>query len=157
MFFETWYTFSMRILLQKVSRASVTVDGGMIGSIDAGYVLFLGVFGGDTSAHAQLLAEKIVNLRLWPGSDGKINDRSLLDVGGSLLVISQFTLAGRTEKGNRPDYTAAAPRDEALVLYRYFIEKCRSLGVSRVEEGEFGASMSVELCNEGPVTLVLEK
>ncbi|MBM3231389.1 D-tyrosyl-tRNA(Tyr) deacylase [Candidatus Peregrinibacteria bacterium] len=147
----------MRVVLQKVTRASVTVDGEALGSVGAGYVLFLGVMGGDTSAQAALLAEKVVKLRLFDGEGGKINDRTVLDIGGDILVVSQFTLAGRTEKGNRPDYTSAAPPDEARVLYEYFIGKLRELGIAKVASGRFGAAMQVELMNDGPVTLVLDR
>lgn len=147
----------VRLLLQKVSEASVSVDDQTVGQIGPGYLLFLGVMEGDTSAQAQLLAEKVTKLRLWTGEDGKINDRSLLDVGGDVLVISQFTLAGRLEKGNRPDYTQAAAPEEAEKLYEYFVEKLQSLGVARVETGEFGAMMQVALVNDGPVTLILDR
>lgn len=147
----------MRIVLQKVTAASVRADGEVVGSVDRGYLLFLAVLRGDASAHAQLLAEKIVKLRLFEGPEGKINDRSILDVGGGILVVSQFTLAGRTEKGNRPDYTQAADPHDAKILYAYFTEKLRELGVLRVETGTFGASMAVDLTNDGPVTLLLEQ
>ncbi|MCA9370938.1 MAG: D-tyrosyl-tRNA(Tyr) deacylase [Candidatus Peregrinibacteria bacterium] len=147
----------MRILLQKVTDASVAVHGDIVGQIGIGYLLFLGVLHGDTSAQAELLAEKIVKLRLFDGEDGKINDRSILDTNGEILVVSQFTLAGRTEKGNRPDYTQAADPESAGKLYEYFVRKLESLGVQRVETGEFGAHMDVMLHNDGPVTLILEK
>lgn len=147
----------MRIVLQRVTEASVAVDGHTVGAIGQGYLLLLCVMRGDTAAHAQLLAEKIVKLRLFDGANGKINDRSLLDIGGAVLVISQFTLAGDVHKGNRPDYTAAAAPDEAKVLYAYFLQKLRESGVAQVEEGSFGAHMLVHLVNDGPVTLVLEK
>lgn len=147
----------MRLLLQKVSQASVSVDKKIIGSIGQGLLLFLGVMEGDRKEQADALAEKVIRLRLWPGEDGTINDRSLLDCGGALLVVSQFTLAGRTEKGNRPDYTGAAPREVAEELYEYFVERLKALGVSKVETGAFGAMMQVSLVNEGPVTLLLEK
>lgn len=147
----------MRILLQKVTQASVSVDSEVIGEIGQGYLLFLGVLQGDSSAQAQLLAEKIVKLRLFDGEGGKINDKSILEIDGDILVVSQFTLAGRTEKGNRPDYTQAAPPDTAQKLYEYFIQKLTELGVSTVETGRFGAYMDVELRNDGPVTLVLER
>lgn len=147
----------MRIVLQKVSEASVTVDGEVIGQIKQGYLLFLGILEGDTSAQAELLAEKIVKLRLFDGENGKINDQSILDICGEILVVSQFTLAGRTEKGNRPDYTLAADPDSARQLYEYFIRKLESFGVQRVETGEFGAMMDVWLRNDGPVTLILER
>lgn len=148
---------AMRCLLQKVKNASVSVDGSVIGSIDRGYLLFLGVLEGDTEQEALQLAEKIVKLRLFGGPDGTINDQSLLESGGEVLVVSQFTLAGRTEKGNRPDYTQAARPDVAKPLYERFVSHCRSLGIKKVETGQFGAKMEVSLVNDGPVTLFLEK
>ncbi len=147
----------MRLLLQKVTSASVSVDSSVVGEIGQGYLLFLGVMSGDSEEQADKLAEKAVNLRLFDGEDGKINDRSLLDIDGQILVVSQFTLAGDLKKGNRPDYTAAADPKSATKLYEYFIEKLRSLGVTKVEAGEFGAYMKVSLENDGPVTLWLEK
>lgn len=159
------YVLIMRIVLQKVSSASVSVDGKMIGAIEAGYVLFVGVLKGDTAEQADRLAEKIVKLRLFDGEIGaaeeltptrKINDRSLLDVHGGALVISQFTLAGETKKGNRPDYTAAESPAEANELYERFIETLRRAGVEKVETGSFGAHMDVSLVNDGPVTLLLD-
>lgn len=146
----------MKVVLQRVSRGSVSVDGTVVGSIEQGYVLLLGVLHGDTAAQAELLAEKIVKLRLFDGPDGKINDQSILDIGGKILVISQFTLAGSTQKGNRPDYTQAEDPKSANTLYEYFIGKLRELGAT-VEHGEFGAMMEVEIMNDGPVTLLLEK
>ena len=147
----------MRLLLQRVTEASVTVDSEIVGQIGKGYLLFLGVMHGDTAAHAKLLAEKIIKLRLFDGEGGKINDRSILDREGDILVVSQFTLAGRVEKGNRPDYTQAAPPDEAETLYEYFIDTLKKLGVKTVESGTFGASMNVKLQNDGPVTLIIER
>ncbi|MDD5739858.1 MAG: D-aminoacyl-tRNA deacylase, partial [Candidatus Peribacteraceae bacterium] len=98
-----------------------------------------------------------VKLRLFDSPSGKVNDQSILDIGGEVLVVSQFTLAGDTRKGNRPDYTAAAGLEDAKILYEYFMQKLREAGVARVESGRFGAEMSVQLINEGPVTLILEK
>ena len=147
----------MRLILQKVTEASVSVDGEIVGQIDAGYLLFLGILHGDTAAQAELIAEKIVKTRLFDSADGKINDQSILDTGGSILVVSQFTLAGRLEKGNRPDYSQAESPDAAKVLYEYFIRKLEQLGVAKVESGEFGAYMVVTLKNDGPVTLILER
>lgn len=147
----------MKIVLQKVTQATVSVEDEIIGSINQGYVLLFGVIAGDTAAQAQLLAEKIVKLRLFEGSAGKINDQSILNIGGDILVISQFTLAGETEKGNRPSYVKAAPPDTAKKLYQYFMKKLQELGVSNVQTGKFGAHMKVSLVNDGPVTLVLEK
>ena len=158
----------MKILLQKVTEASVSVDGEVVGQIGQGYLLFLGIISGDTAAQAELLAEKIVKARLFDGPDGppdpngivqagKINDQSVADISGEILVVSQFTLAGRLEKGNRPDYSQAAPPEDARVLYEYFIRKLETLGITKVESGEFGAYMNVSLTNDGPVTLILER
>jgi D-aminoacyl-tRNA deacylase len=147
----------MRILLQRISEASVSVDGVEISSVGRGYLLFLGVMEGDGMENAEALSEKIVKLRLFEGEDGKINDRSILDIGGEILVVSQFTLAGKLEKGNRPDYTKAAPPALAEALYRRFIELLREKGVQKVKEGRFGAHMKVALSNDGPVTLMIER
>jgi len=147
----------MRLVLQRVKESSVSVDGSVIGSIGNGYLILLCIMKGDTSLQAQWLAEKIVKLRLFDAPDGKVNDKSVLDNGGGILVVSQFTLAGDIAKGNRPDYTAAAGPEEAKVLYEYFMKKLKELGVKKVEGGEFGAMMTVAIVNDGPVTLVLEK
>lgn len=146
----------MRVVLQKVASASVSVDGLVIGAIQQGYLLFVGVLKGDTEVQVDALVRKIVALRLFDGIDGKINDRSILDVSGSVLVVSQFTLAGRTEKGNRPDYTNAETPERASTLYTLFIRALQSYGVTQVEHGQFGAHMQVSLTNDGPVTLCLE-
>lgn len=151
------YTLFMRIILQRVTKGSVTVEGEETGSIGAGYVLLVGIMEGDTAEQGRWLAEKITRLRLFDGEDGKINDRSVIDIGGNILAISQFTLAADTGKGNRPDYTAAAATQEARMLYEHFIADLRELGVARVETGRFGAHMMVELSNNGPVTLILER
>ncbi|MDD5751589.1 MAG: D-aminoacyl-tRNA deacylase [Candidatus Peribacteraceae bacterium] len=147
----------MRLVLQRVTEASVTVDHAVVGSIGAGYVILLCVMKGDTSLQAQWLAEKIVKLRLFDAADGKVNDQSVLDIIGGILVVSQFTLAGDIAKGNRPDFAAAAGPEEAKILYEYFMKKLKELGVLNVEGGEFGAMMEVAIVNDGPVTLVLEK
>ena len=147
----------MKVILQKVTEASVSVSDEVIGQIGTGYLLFIGVITGDTSAHAALLAEKIVKTRLFDGENGKMNDRSILDIDGEILVVSQFTLAGTLQKGNRPDYSAAAAPDDAKVLYEYFIKKLKELGVVIVQSGEFGAYMDVSLKNDGPVTLILDR
>ncbi len=147
----------MRILLQRVSRATVRVDGNIIGSIGRGYVLFLGVMEGDREEQAAWLSEKVTKLRLFDGDDGKINDRSVLEIGGEILVVSQFTLAGDTSKGNRPDYTTAANPDRAKPLYEYFVDCLRRAGAAKVATGSFGAMMAVELVNDGPVTLWMER
>lgn len=155
--YRSLYAPSMRLVLQRVSQASVSVDGKIVGSIGPGYLILLCILRGDTALQAQWLAEKVTKLRLFDSSEGKVNDRSLLDIGGEILVISQFTLAADIQKGNRPDYTAAAAPEEANILYEYFMEKLRELQVKRVSSGLFGAMMSVQLTNDGPVTLTLEK
>ena len=147
----------MKVLLQKVTQASVTVDDQIVGSIGSGYLLFLGVVDGDTEEQGQWLAEKITKLRLFVGADQKMNDRSLLDVAGDILVISQFTLAADLSKGSRPDFTAAADPTVAEPLYEAFVDQLQTLGVQRVETGKFGAMMAVSLVNDGPCTLLLEK
>lgn len=147
----------MRLLLQRVSQASVSVDGNVVGQIGRGYLLLLCIMKGDTAAQAQLLAEKVTKLRLFDGENGKVNDRSLLDIGGDALVVSQFTLAGDVSKGSRPDYTAAASPGDATVLYEYFLQKLSELGVRNVASGVFGAEMAVSLVNDGPVTISMEK
>lgn len=148
---------AMRILLQKVTSASVSVDEKVIGEIGRGYLLFLGIMRNDTVEQAEWLADKVLNLRLFEGADGKINDRSLFDIGGEVLVVSQFTLAGDVSKGSRPDYTAAAKPDEARHLYELFLSILRAKGVAKVASGEFGAHMRVALANDGPVTLSIER
>jgi len=145
----------MRILLQRVSKGSVTVDGEVVGAVELGYVLLVGVGEGDTEQEADRLAEKVVNLRLFPDEEGKF-DRSLLDVGGGALVVSQFTLYGDARKGRRPSFVRAARPEVAEPLCDYFADKLRGLGVGVVTTGRFGAAMRVEICNEGPVTLMLD-
>lgn len=147
----------MNIVLQKVSEAEVSVDGETVGSIGTGYLVLVGVVRGDTEDAVRWMADKILNLRLFPGEGGKINDRTLRDAGGSVLVVSQFTLAGDVSKGNRPDYTASADREDAAVLYHSLIRQLKEAGIARVESGRFGAMMRVRLTNEGPVTLLLNR
>lgn len=145
----------MRILLQRVSHASVVVDEQPIGSIDRGYLLLVGVGKDDTQETVNKLAKKVVNLRLFPNDEGKF-DKSLIDVEGGALVVSQFTLFGDARKGNRPSFIDAAPPEIASPLCDAFAQALRGLGVSRVETGRFGADMKVSLCNDGPVTLWLD-
>lgn len=145
----------MRVLLQRVSRGSVSVSGEVVGEVWRGYVLLVGVGEGDTQAEADKLAEKVVNLRLFPDEEGKF-DRSLLEVGGGALVVSQFTLYGDASKGRRPSFVAAARPEVAEPLCDYFAQKLKGLGLGVVGTGRFGAAMRVELVNEGPVTLMLE-
>lgn len=145
----------MQLVLQKVTEASVAVAGESIASIGPGYLLLVGVAPDDTEESCDALAQKIAALRLFPGVDGKINDRTLTDVGGAALVVSQFTLFGDVEKSNRPDYTAAGPRDLAERLYTRFAGQLREQGIADVQTGRFGASMAVQSINDGPVTLLI--
>ncbi|MFO0011694.1 MAG: D-aminoacyl-tRNA deacylase [Planctomycetota bacterium] len=145
----------MRALLQRVSRAHVEVDQRIVGEIESGWLILLGVRKGDPLDTAKWLAEKCIHLRGFADDQGKMN-RSVLEVGGSLLVVSQFTLYGDCQRGRRPGFDAAAPPDEAKDLYLRFCEHARSLGV-RVEEGIFQANMQVSLVNDGPVTFLIER
>ena len=144
----------MRAVVQRVSQCSVAADGKTVGSIGAGVLVLLGVARGDAASDADYLAEKIVNLRIFEDDQGKMN-RSLLDTGGAMLVVSQFTLLGDCRKGRRPSFIRAAAPDEAQTLYRYFCDKVGEKGVL-VATGRFQAMMAVSLVNDGPVTLVVE-
>jgi|SRR5205085_10098294 len=144
----------MRAVCQRVSEARVKVDGANVAEIGGGLVVLLGVARGDTDAQASRLATKIGRLRIFEDDAGKF-DRSLLDTGGSALVVSQFTLVADTRKGNRPSLGDAAPPDEAERLYERFCDELRALGVL-IETGVFGARMAVGLVNDGPVTIVLD-
>jgi D-aminoacyl-tRNA deacylase len=144
----------VRAVVQRVTEASVRVNGGVSGEIGTGLLVLLGVAAEDTDAQAVRLAGKIARLRVFENEQGKF-DRSLLDVGGGALVVSQFTLIADTEKGNRPSFTRAAPPDVADSLYERFCSVLRAGGVS-VETGVFGARMQVALINDGPVTIVLD-
>jgi D-tyrosyl-tRNA(Tyr) deacylase len=143
----------VKVVVQRVSRASVSVEGRIRGEIGPGFLVLLGVAVGDTAAEAEQLAVKVARLRVFE-REGRF-DRSLLDVGGAALVVSQFTLLGDTTKGNRPSFTAAAAPEEAEPLYERFCDALRELGVP-VETGIFGARMHVELVNDGPVTILFD-
>jgi D-tyrosyl-tRNA(Tyr) deacylase len=145
----------MRVVLQRVSQASVTVEGTVTGAIQQGLVLLLGVGHDDSETALNWLAEKCVNLRIFEDEQGKMN-RSLLDVGGSILLISQFTLYGRCEKGRRPDFMQAAAPQKAEIMYQQFGAQLQELGVE-VAWGVFGAHMDLALVNDGPVTMLLER
>jgi D-tyrosyl-tRNA(Tyr) deacylase len=145
----------MRALLQRVSHASVTVDGRIAGQIGRGFVVLLGVTHSDGPAEMEWLANKVAGLRVFDDTDGKMN-ASLVDVGGALLVVSQFTLYGNARKGRRPSFTAAARPEQAEPLVEAFVEYLRARGFV-VATGIFGASMDVEIHNDGPVTLMLER
>lgn len=161
----------MRVLIQRVSEASVRVDAEapyehtalreepnrekrITGQIGRGYLILLGIGAEDTEAEADRLIKKMVNLRIFPDEEGRIN-RSLKDVGGSLLVVSQFTLYADTKHGNRPGFSLAAKPEQAEALYEYFLARCREL-LPVVEQGSFGAHMDVSLVNDGPFTILLE-
>ncbi|MBI1737930.1 MAG: D-tyrosyl-tRNA(Tyr) deacylase [Acidobacteria bacterium] len=144
----------MRAILQRVSKARVLVDGRVTGEIGAGLVVLLGVGQGDTSAAAKYLAEKTANLRIFADDAGKMN-RSLVDISGAALVVSQFTLYGDARGQRRPSFIKAAPPDEANRLYEEYCAALRALGV-RVETGVFQTMMAVELTNDGPVTILLD-
>jgi D-tyrosyl-tRNA(Tyr) deacylase len=148
------YENSMRMVVQRVSRAKVTMEGRVTGEISAGLVILLGVGKEDTSAIAAAMAEKASNLRIFEDDQGKMN-RSLLDVKGEALVVSQFTLYGDARGQRRPSFISAAPPELAKKLYEEFCEALRGLGVD-VETGIFQAMMSVELVNEGPVTILID-
>ena len=145
----------MRVLVQKVKEASVSVSDSIVGKIGTGYLLFLGVQKGDNATQADYLARKVSGLRIFEDDNGKMN-LSIADVAGEILVVSQFTLAGDTSRGNRPGFESAARPEEAKVLYEYFIEKLRKYGY-HVETGVFQAEMLVSLVNDGPSTFLLEK
>ena len=144
----------MKAVLQRVTHAEVAVDGKTVGSCGSGFMILLGVAAGDTERDAEMLCKKIVNLRVFEDDAGKMN-RSILDIDGEMLVISQFTLMANCRHGNRPDFMASAKPDVAIPLYEYF-KKLAAESVRRVESGIFGADMKVSLLNDGPVTIVLD-
>ncbi len=144
----------MKAVIQRVSRASVDVDGQTIGKIGKGFMVLLGVHEEDTEDDLNYLVKKVTGLRIFEDSQGKMN-LSLADVGGSLLVISQFTLLASTKKGNRPSFIQAGPPEMSEGLYEQFMENCRNMGF-HVEHGKFGAHMDVSLINDGPVTIIID-
>jgi D-aminoacyl-tRNA deacylase len=145
----------MRVVLQRVSRASVSIDGRIVGAIGRGFCLLVGLTHGDTGETVDWMAEKVAGLRLFPDADGKMN-LGLGEVGGAVLVISQFTLYGDAAKGRRPSFIEAARPETATPLYQRFVSALQSQGLE-VATGEFGAYMHVEIHNDGPVTLILER
>jgi len=144
----------MRAVIQRVTRADVSVDGRRLGEIGLGFMVLLGVARDDTEQDAAFLADRILGLRVFADTEGKMN-LALKAVGGELLVISQFTLLADTSGGRRPSFIGAAPPEQARALYEHFLSLCREAGV-KVEKGEFGAMMEVSLVNHGPVTIVLD-
>ena len=145
----------MKLVVQRVKNASVTVDNNVVGKIEQGFLVLLGVGPEDTKETANYLVQKLIKLRVFEDENGKMN-LALKDINGKLLIVSQFTLCADCEKGNRPSFINAAKPDKANELYEYFIEKCKEENVV-VEHGIFGADMKVELLNNGPVTIILEK
>jgi D-aminoacyl-tRNA deacylase len=145
----------VRVVLQRVSRARVAVEGRTTGEIGRGLLLLVGFAGADGEEALAWMAAKVAELRIFPDGEGKMN-RSVADVGGSVLVVSQFTLYGDARKGRRPSFVAAARPEAAVPLYERFVELLRAAGLP-VATGEFGAMMEVELVNDGPVTLILER
>lgn len=145
----------MRVVLQRVSHASVRVDGQTVGAIERGWLALVGVAKGDTDADARWIADRIVGLRAFADEEGKMN-RAVGEIGGAVLVVSQFTLLADCRKGRRPGFDAAAPPEEADRLYRLVASEIAAKGIP-IATGEFGAMMAVTLCNDGPVTFVLER
>ena len=145
----------MRVLLQRVAQASVSVDSQTIAEIGTGLLAFVGVFPSDNEVQAQWLADKTLGLRIFP-DDQKPMNRSVVEVGGAILVVSQFTLAGDVRKGRRPSFTSAAPPEQAERLYERYVSDLKAGGVA-VQTGRFGANMQVALVNDGPVTFLLER
>ena len=145
----------MRVLLQRVTRGSVTVEGKVTGTVDGGYVALVGITHVDTGSHAEILARKVAVLRVFDDEQGRMN-RSILDTGGGVLVISQFTLYADAKGQRRPSYMQAARPEQAAPLVEYFCDRLRAEGIQRIETGVFGAMMQVEIHNDGPVTIWLD-
>lgn len=145
----------MKVVIQRVKNASVKVDGKVVGEIEKGFLVLVGIKVGDTKEQADYLVKKVCNLRVFTDQNDKMN-LSLKDVNGKLLIVSQFTLYGDCSDGNRPSFIEAARPEEAIPLYEYFCKECAQKGIE-VQRGMFGADMKVELLNDGPVTIVIEK
>lgn len=148
----------MKAVLQRAAQAQVNIienEGCISRSIEQGLVVLAGIMQGDTPAHIRLMAKKTCEMRIFEDDQGKMN-RSLLDIDGEMLIVSNFTLGADCKKGTRPSFSNAAPPAEAIPLYELFISECRRLGVRKVETGEFGADMKVSLVNDGPVTIILD-
>jgi D-tyrosyl-tRNA(Tyr) deacylase len=145
----------MRIVIQRVNEASVKIDGKIISAIEKGFLVLLGIETEDTSADADYLIQKLINLRVFSDAEGKMN-LSLTDVNADILIVSQFTLHAVTKKGNRPSYIKAARPEQAIPLYEYFLSKTKSQFNGKVLSGEFGADMKVALLNDGPVTIFID-
>lgn len=145
----------MRVVVQRVSKASVKVENEIVGEINEGLMILVGIENEDKEEDADWLSKKLCNLRIFDDEEGVMN-KSLLDVKGNILAVSQFTLHAKTKKGNRPSYIAAAKPDISVPLYEYFVEKLRNESGANVETGRFGAHMEVALVNDGPVTILID-
>ncbi len=145
----------MTVVIQRVLSCNIKIDGACVSEIGAGLLLLVGIKSGDTTADADKMAEKIAKLRIFEDENGKMN-RSVTDVGGELAIVSNFTLLASYKKGNRPDYFNAAPPAEAKPLYEYFSDKLEAITALKTGRGVFGADMKIALCNDGPVTIVME-
>lgn len=146
----------MKLIIQKVKKAKVEVKNNVVGQIDKGYMVLLGVKKGDTEKEADYLAKKLCDLRIFEDDNGKMN-LSIKDVNGELLIISQFTLYGNTKEGNRPSFIEVEEPEKANELYKHFLIKCKENGIEKVEQGMFGEHMEVSLINDGPNTIIMEK
>ena len=145
----------MRIVIQRVSEASVRIDNELVGQIDAGMMILLGIEEADDQSDADWLVQKVLGLRIFNDEEGKMN-RSIGEMNGRFLVVSQFTLHASTKKGNRPSYIRAARPEHAIPLYEYFIQQLGILSNTTIETGKFGADMKVSLLNDGPVTIIID-
>lgn len=145
----------MRLVIQRVSEASVTIEGSVHGAIGKGFVVLIGIADGDSEEDVDWLVGKLLQMRIFPDEEGKMN-RSLTECAGELLLISQFTLHASTKKGNRPSFIAAARPETAIPLYNYFVEQCKKGSSTKVATGVFAADMKVALINDGPVTIVMD-
>ncbi|MCH5317086.1 MAG: D-tyrosyl-tRNA(Tyr) deacylase [Eubacterium sp.] len=145
----------MKAVVQRVLHSSVKIEGETVGEIGKGFMILLGVVSGDTKAEADKLIKKIPVLRIFEDENGKMN-RSCLDVGGEILVVSQFTLCADCSHGRRPSFINSAPPEEANALYEYFVAELKNAGISKIQTGRFGADMKVSLINDGPVTIILD-
>ena len=145
----------MRVVIQRVQKASVEIQGQIVGEIKQGLLLLLGIETEDNQGDADYLVQKISNLRIFSDADGKMN-LSVQDVGGQFLVVSQFTLHAATRKGNRPSYIRAARPEQAIPLYEYFLTELQNTSTATIQTGQFGADMQVALVNDGPVTIIMD-
>ena len=145
----------MRVVIQRVSEAAVKIEGSIVGQIEQGLLVLLGIEHDDTKKDADYLLQKLINLRIFSDTDGKMN-LSVQEVNGGILVVSQFTLHAATKKGNRPSYIRAARPEQAIPLYEYFLTSLQNQFTGKIQTGQFGADMKVSLVNDGPVTIIID-